>query len=309
MRHQFATLALALFASGSALNAAEAIELKAQWPVGQRFVTQLTMNQNQKIVGAPTGPMNQTVTQVQEIAVDVARRLSGGGRDLELSWLSMKMDMKMGSVTMMSYDSKNKNASGANNPLAGVMDNIVGNRLYMELNADGDVVSVEGLDDLLEGVGGGGGVVGSMMKGMFTEDSVKQLGVLPQGLPKEPVKVGDEWPYELEFPMGPAGVLKVDMDYTFSGLEDRDGRKCAVLEYTGTMQSKAGGGGDSAVDINIKEGTIKGKTWFDYQAGVTVENKGDVQMQMAVGAMGQNMTIEVDQDVHNKLVRVQRIPR
>lgn len=289
------------------VRAAEELELKAKWPVGQRLVTQITIDTTQQILGGPTGPINLKISQSQEVALDVVRKLDNGGRDLELRFLAMKMDMKMGTVTMLSYDSSKKNPSGGANPLGGMLDALATSRLYLELDANGDVVAVEGLEDLLRGMSGAG-MAASMIEGMFNEDAIKQMGVLPQGLPGKAVKVGDHWPYEAEFKLGPMGTLVITMDFTFSGMEKKEDRDCAVLDYTGTMSTKAGAG-ESPMEMSITDGSLKGKTWFDPEAGMVVAGTSEQTLKMRISARGQQMNIEQSQVTKNTLIRVERIPR
>lgn len=287
-------------------RAADTVELKAKWPVGQRMVTQVTIDTKQEITGAPTGPMKQIIGQVQEMAVDVVRELDGGGRDIELRFLTMKMDMKMGSISVLNYDS-DKRASSPANPLTGMLDKLAQARLYVELDASGDVVEVEGLEDLMKGMTGPG-MGASMLEGMFNKDSVKQMGVVPQGLPGKAMKVGDQWPYEIELKLGGMGTLVVAMNFTFSGMETKEDRNCAVLDYTGTMSTKPAGG-NSPVSMSITAGAMKGKTWFDPEAGMVVAGTAERSLKMKVSAMGQQMDIDQTQTTSNKLVRVERIPR
>jgi hypothetical protein len=317
MKHQLANKSVITFLGALALSGAmltqaatgpDTVDLTLKWPVGKRLVTKVRVDQAQQIIGAPTGSVNQSVTQEQEIGVDVLKRLDNGGHELGVRFLAMKMDVKMGNTSMMSYDSKEKNADTAN-PLGATMDQLMEAELKLRTDAKGEVVGVEGMDRLIASLGQGGNpMVGQMLKGMFNEDAIKQMGMLPQGIPNRVVKRGESWPFEMKMEMGPLGKLAIAMTYTFTGWEDHDGIRSAVLDYTGTISSEAGSTGGSAMSMKISGGTMEGKSWFDPQSGLVRDTVGKQTMTMNIDAMGQKLTIRMNQDVSNKLTAIEDIP-
>jgi hypothetical protein len=317
MKHQLATrsfvTAFGAVALGSALltqaaTGPDTVDLTLKWPVGKRLVTKVSVDQTQQIIGAPTGSVNQSVTQEQEIGLDVIKRLDNGGHELGVRFLAMKMEVKMGKTSMMSYDSKKK-VFGSVNPLGDTMDRLMETQLKLRTDAKGEVVEVEGMDQLVDSLGEGGNpMVGQMLKGMFNEDAIKQMGMLPQGLPNRVVKQGESWPFEMKMEIGPLGKLTIAMTYTFTGWEQHNGIQSAVLDYTGTISSEAGSTGGSAVSMTISSGTMEGKSWFDPEAGLVRDTVGKQSMTMNVDAMGQKLTIRMKQDVSNKLSSIEDIP-
>ncbi|MCB1125872.1 MAG: hypothetical protein KDM81_05210 [Verrucomicrobiae bacterium] len=206
-----------------AADGPDSVDLKLQWPVGKRLITKVSVDQTQQIIGAPTGTMNQSITQEQEIGVDVLKQLDDGGHELGVRFLAMKMDVKNGGASMMSYDSKKK-VFGSVNPLADTMDRLMETRLTLFTDASGKVTKVEGMQSMLDSLGqGGNAIVGQMLKGMFNEDAIKQMGMLPQGLPNKTVKLGESWPFEMTMDLGPLGKLTISMTYTFSGWAAHEG--------------------------------------------------------------------------------------
>lgn len=306
-----ALLGAALLSGGLVTRAAagpDTVDLTLKWPVGKRLVTKVTVNQTQQIIGAPTGTMNQSVTQEQEIGLDVLKGLDGGGHDLGVRFLAMKMDVQMAGKSLMSYDSKKK-VFGSVNPLADTMDQLMETQLKLRTNAEGEVTKVEGMDKLVDSLGQSGNpMVSQMLKGMFNEDSIKEMGMLPQGLPNRTVKLRESWPFEISMELGPLGKLSIAMTYTFSGWEEHDGIQCAVLDYTGTISSKGGTGPGAQMEIDITSGTMKGKSWFDPEAGLVRDTSGEQSMTMNIGAMGQKLAMRMKQDVSNKLTAIEDIP-
>jgi hypothetical protein len=105
-----------------------------------------------------------------------------------------------------------------------------------------------------------------------------------QSLPRKPVKPGDRWPVQTEVVMGPLGKAELNLDYTFTGWEQRDQRNCAVLEFKGTMTSKSAGSapGPMGGSFNIEKGTLSGKEWFDPDLGMGVETSIDQDMTLHI---------------------------
>lgn len=307
-----ASLLSAVLLSGAffthAASGPDTVDLTMKWPVGKRLVTRVTVNQTQQISTGAAGAMNQQMTQEQEVGLDVLRKLDDGGHELGLVFLAMKMDLKMGGASLMSYDSKKK-TFGSVDPLADTMDRLMETRLKMRTDAKGEVTQVEGVQELLDSLSGGGNpMVGQILKGMFTEDSLKQMSGLPQGIPGKPVKLGDSWPVEIKMAMGPLGKLTIDMNYTFSGWEDHDGLRCVVLDYTGSISSEAGNDPNAQMALEITDGTMKGKSWFDPEAGLVRDTAGEQSMNMNIGAMGRKISMRMKQTVGNKLTSIETIP-
>src|SRR6185369_274350 len=83
------------------------------------------------------------------------------------------------------------------------------------------------------------------------------------------------------------GTLVLDLDFKFNAWEQREKRLCALLEFAGTMQSKAGEtntamGGTMSID----HGTITGKVWFDPALGMAVESATDQILTMRMDFQG-----------------------
>ena len=305
-------LGLALLCGAAlAVNAADSdsVDLTPKWPVGQRLVTQIVVQQNQQMSRDTGATMEQKITQEQKIALDVQRKLDDGGYEVKLKFLAMKMMVGVGNRTLMSYDSAHpEQASTSAAPLHEAMDKVFQANITLELDPKGEVRKVSGLQEMLNSVLGSSGPSAQMLKGMFNEESVKQMGVLPQGLPGRVVKLGESWPYDLDLKMGPLGRLHIAMKYTFQGWEDRGGHRCAVLQYTGNLSSKAAGQ-NSPTQIEITDGHMEGKSWFDPQPGLMRETAGTQTLTMQISAGGQNMKMVMNQKVSNKLVSVEPIPK
>ena len=272
----------------------------------RRYLQRMRMVQTQKILmpGA-SEPMNQELKQTQDYALLVAKERPEGGRELQLDNTGFTMEMKMGDTTMLKFDSKSDPKEDGSNPLAPVLRKMVAAPPFkFLLAADGKVDKVEGVKELLDSLGSEGPPeVQMMLKGMLSEDNFKQMGALPQGLPEKPVKLGERWPVKMDVALGPLGGISIHMQYTLKGWEQRDGRKCALLEHTGTILTKPGGE-KAMFNMNITGGSTSGKTWFDPELGMMVESNGTQTMSLKLEVNAQTITTQITQMITNKLVEV-----
>lgn len=289
------------------LQAAEPLDLKPRWPVGQRLVSRLEADQSQRILGGPTGPMNQQVAQRHEIAVDVTRALPDGGHELVAQFLSLNFELKTGSITSLAYDSTDPSPIRSADPLHEAFDQLMKARPTLVLDPRGDILKVSGLDAMMQNLASGGGLTAALFQSAFTKDAWKQMVGVPQGLPAKPVRVGDRWPYETEIALGPLGAMRLSMFFTFRGLETRNDRQCALLEYTGSIFGKPAPAG-SPLSVTITGGSLKGKTWFDPAAGLLVETSDEQNLTLRMAVLGQQMTLISNQKSTQTLLRVEPIP-
>ena len=289
--------------SSGAASASGPVELKLKWTVGKKYVQRMEMTQSSKMtLPGAAKPTQQVMEMASEYSISALKELPDGGRDLELEFLSTKMEAKMGDRVMMSFDSAQDTANDKGNPLAPTLRNMVGVRIHYLTDANGKVQSVTGFKEFMERMGGGQAQA-AMLNGMFNEDTLKHYADLSHGLPDHPVKVGDSWPFKIEMPMGAIGNLTMNLNYTYKGMEPHDDRNCARLEYTGDISSKPGTNA-SPMAIQIEKGKIAGTMWFDPDLGMVVGTTGDQDMDMKITAQGKPITTTLSQKVNLKLVEV-----
>ena len=284
------------------------MDLKPQWKVGQRVVQQTKTTQTQKIALASAAvPMQQKTEQVQDYTLVVERERPGGGYEITMTILGLRMETKMGEQSILKYDSKTDagatGASGAN-PLADVFKKMVGAKFKLLTRPDGEIEKVEGVQQLLESIATGmPEMVAGMIKSMFNEDMAKQMSGFPPDLPKEPVSAGHEWPVKTEMSLGPMGTIVISMKYKYTGLERRRDYQCAVLDHKGFISGKEGAGGGQLSFTSIS-GTTTGRTYYVPSIGTAVESFSDQKMKLAMKVMGQDANIEMDQRVTTRMTEI-----
>jgi len=112
-------------------------------------------------------------------------------------------------------------------------------------------------------------------------------------LPEKPVKPGDSWrmPVELDLPTTPGAPpgakpnLRGDATLTFRKVEKVDGRNCAQIPMTGSLQLDSSG---SKVVADLSA-TISGESCFDLDANDWAKAKMQMSMKLFIGMPGQGM--------------------
>jgi len=135
-------------------------------------------------------------------------------------------------------------------------DKLEGKSILMEMDRDGRVISIEGLDQL-----------GEELKDLRIEIMYTQLRPI---FPNKELKVGDSWDNRTESAIPIGGMLirtKVEEKYTLSGFKQRGNDLCAVIgvdleiDTKGRTVEKEGG---VDVDIDIV-GKGKGKIFYAFE--------------------------------------------
>ena len=298
-----ATLSGALVA-----DAADAVKLHAKWKTGDKLTYRQSILQDQDISGAALPqPMKQQMTQQQEYSITATKAREGGGHELDYQMGRMQMQSRMGDQVMIAFDSQKAPKDDGQNPAAPMLRALTGAKFRLLTRADGKVEKVEGVQEFIEkATADSDPMMASMMKQMVSEDTIKHAGIAMSGLPEKPVQVGDKWPVTQEQSLGPLGTLVIRTDYAFTGWESHNGQRCAVLEHTGTISKKGGDASAESGMISAMDGTTKGKTWFDPEAGAELETISKQNIKMKMSMMGQDMAIDMVQSITNRLVEAKR---
>jgi hypothetical protein len=297
--------------SGQSSGGAGAAALQLKWPVGNRYVYRMDLDQHSLIkIPQMPNPTQQDVTMATTYAISVLKETPNGGRDLELEFLANEMEIKMGGQTMMSFDSKENSQDDAKNPVAGPLRKMMAVKVHMITAPDGKVESMPNADEWVKAMAGNeGNPVAQQLTQHFNEGFLQRLADMGRFLPNKPVAPGATWPMKLDMPMGDAGKLNIEAQLTFKRWEDHEQRHCVALDSKGTLKGSVGKQPGMATPLLIEQGKLAGTSWFDPDLGALVDSTGDQTMKMKgeVGAPnGSRMPITLDttQTVTMKLVEL-----
>lgn len=312
-RHPIALVLMALLLSVPA-RAEETILLQSQWPVGTRYVFQDQQAMTQTVsMPMLEEPVKQEMEQTQVYSYSVNRATDDGGREIEMEILSVKMHMQ-GAGRELAFDSEAETGAGEENPATASFRHFVGAKFVLTLDADGNVTRATGFQELMQKVVAESGGDPAMVAQFANERAfAKMFGhTFKDSFPIHEVKVGDTWPHKVGFPMGPS-TINLDLLYTFSGWTERDGHRCAELDFDGTMSGDISGEGSMAgMDISLSDGVVKGRKLFDSELALTAfsETQTDTTMDLTLTTPDgpQKSHTIMSQKQTLSLLRVEKLP-
>ncbi len=302
--------AAATNAPAAAAGATDTVDLRLNWPVGKRFLQRMEIvTATESTVGGLPAPIKNDLVQSQDYAITVVKEREGGGRELELEFVGQKIDSQTGGKALVTFDSKADAKTDRTNAVGGTMRKLVGVKLHYLTDTNGRIDKVVGTTELQAKLLGAAPQQARMILGnLLTDENLKRLVTLASGLPDKPVKVGETWSAQRETTLGQMGALLEDSKYALKGWEEHDKRRCALLEFTGTIASKSGGPTGPAA-ITIENGKTSGKAWFDPVVGMVIDSQMEQEMTMKFTANGKNFESKTKTKINVKVVEATDAPK
>ena len=255
------------------------VTFEAQWISSNRYTFRIVTT---SCSAAPRAnslkPVPQETTIAQDYVVTVTNTMPDGSRGLDLELRTLQLEMSLGDNFTTTYDSENRVIGTFGDPTAEALQNIVGAHLRYVLSASNTVMRLDGIKELNDRVLSGNkrNSAGSIVRRYFNASYFKQL-VEMNALPTGPLRVGDSWPMRRELSYSSAGaVARIDVTCTFKGWQQREKRKCALLEFTGAIKPPRPEDRPARiVGARDVSGNLIGKTWFDPESGFAIETITD----------------------------------
>jgi hypothetical protein len=253
-------------------------ELKADWKPGQRYVMHLDSTHTAEI-GFGRQPTSQETTISLDYAVAVTNA-AAGGRGLEMEIRGLAVDSHNGDRNVYHFDSLNK-AVPNQGPGVEMLQRLIGGRIWFLMDSSNHVAQVEGIKALMERAQGdlGAGAqdqrrnwMSGLMERVFNPDYFSQM-IETGTLPASATRIGDTWTHQREIDVGLVGRLVVCSTNTLRGWQEHAGKRCARIEFKGTLALKTGQaeGPLAFIGLTLQDGQVSGRSWFDPAVGLPVE--------------------------------------
>lgn len=284
-------------------------ELKAKWEVGKRYVIREETVQ-EATVNAPNQPepMKTGNTVRRDFALTVLSQRPEGGHLLEVEFLLTKVEAKMGDRVMAGFDSTSDIKTDRTNALAKMHRKVTGGKFTYVTDAAGNIEKVEGVSNLVRKLTLGlDRNTSTMLKAQYGEDQLKRLGLVPEGLPTQPVAPGDTWTNRFDLPISGA-TAKFDVTSTLSGYEERNAKRSAIIKNSGTAQIDLGKT-PAAAAMTFENVKLEGEAVFEPEKGQLVSSAMTMSMDIKMTANGQTMTQPVTIKSMKTLVEVMDAPK
>ena len=295
------------------------VELKLKWPQDEHILQDMDMKQTMQfsIPGQPA-PMKQEMTMGQGFALTVLQANADGTHEVEMEFLSARMNSTMGGRKLIDYDSTKKINPDKPNPVAGILGKIVGSKIRYFLGVTNEVLRREGIDEMMTRLASGASAPElAQLKNSFNDSYFKQLMSANLFLPAKPVQPGDTWPVQVQYPMSTMGTLLLNYTFTFKSWEMHGPRNCARLEFAGDIKSTPDtNSSPTGMQINVTDGSVSGVSWFDPDLGIVIDTTMEQDMDMVIkvpmarrgnadaAAQMQSITNQMTQTINLKLISV-----
>lgn len=305
-------------AGGAVTNAApgvsEAVDLRLKWPVGKRYLQRMEVAQESEttMMGLPQ-PTKQESAQSQDYSLAVLKEREGGGQELELEFVAQKIDSKAGGRSLVTFDSKSDAKGDRTNAVATAMRKLVGVKIHYLTDTNGRIDKVVGAQELQSKLlAAASPQARAILTPLLAEDNLKRVVTLDIDLPTKPVKVGESWLVQRETLMGQLGTLVFSTTNTFKGWEEHAKRRCAVIEFTGSVTNKPGAPAAPAavpIAMTVESGRTSGKSWFDPVSGMIVDSYTDQEMTMKITTAGRTMDSKTRNKITVKVIENGEAPK
>jgi hypothetical protein len=292
MRHGLRAASYLFVVLASALGTAEAQTLlrwKLQPDQTLRYLIRQDMASNFELGGKPA---RMAVAQLLDVRWKVESVDADGAASFSQTIDRIRVKLEQTDQQAVEYDSASKEElQGAAKMLGSFFGLLVDRSIMTKVSSQGEVLDFHFPADVLEKLKQlpGGGQLGTLL----SEQGLKQM-LDVMALPAEAVTPGKTWKRHSELNPPNLGKEDIDMSYTYTGPQTKDGRELEKLDLTVVMKFTP----DAKQQIlaEIKEQDTTGSIYFDNVAGYLVQSEATSKLQMHFSMQGNkfNQAMEIE---------------
>lgn len=272
-------IAISLLLAGMA--AAQSADLSPKFKIGDTAYLEVSQDVTQKVTGGRFGPEGRTLdwTNLRTVRQVVQSISEKTGTSFALTFDRVKRTTAGPVPPPQAYDSDAPAAASSDPPnvLATMLGPIVGMTIEMTFDSRGYVTKLRGMDKVLDKVedAAAGSSVFEQSRDEYSDDAARILwGDARMALYAFRVaKVGDTWGRTFSLYSLTAGDLTQSIECRFDRIEEKDGRKFAVINYTSRIRRSPDAATPPSVMgrvLTYERGDGEGSAWFDIEQGLIV---------------------------------------
>jgi hypothetical protein len=286
-----------LFASAQSAAAQTTLRYKFKQGEKLNYVLQMKGDMAMNVMGRE---FKVDMGQTFDVTWNVASVDQSGKAKITQTFDRIRFNME-GPTAKLEYDSKEgKEPEGPVGKIMGpLFSALVGAEISMSMDAQGKISDVKVPEKLAQAAKGLAGTPG--LGQMLSEEGLKQMmdqsGLL---LPAKPISKGATWDQKFES-KSPGGTMKVESTNTYDGPVAKDGKQLEKITLKPKITLEADPNAPAKITLKSQEAT--GTALFDNAAGRLVETNMKQDLEMAVSAMGQEISQKMKQTVTMKLVK------
>lgn len=253
------------------LAAADTVDIKTRWVSGKKYFFE---SQNDQLTTVNASPQKVENHMTMTTETSVAVRPHPDGRRQRLT---VTQDHVAVEITILgkkaSYDSAAPDAS-TGPPGMKAMGALVGKEVKVLTDAAGEPVEMENYEEFINSFPATSVSQMVDLRKIYPREVLLQpLQSLSVAAPGKPVSTGESWPFTREVLPMLTGRVAIRGTYTFSGLADRAGTRCAELQTEGALATAPVSGAAVGAPAKTTELSLKGQVWFDLALGALRESR------------------------------------
>jgi hypothetical protein len=258
---------------------AQPLLLRQHWQAGRAYTLDTTTQTEVKDV------KNSSMT-VQQVTELWAEQLANKSTALKVTFLASKATVTAEGKTL-SYDSKDQ--ANSHPALVGSLGKSQGKSFTLIYDEKDRFKEVRDLSSLAAEPG--------VAPGLQAVEESKNVAILfrksiEMGLPAVPVEVGSTWTADDVLTLASVGEVHADITGKLLKVEEKAGRKQAIISFDGLLLSTKKGVASSPMAIDLAEGsTINGTLHFDLDQRLVTEFTGVTKL--ALNAAGRVVHFEM----------------
>jgi hypothetical protein len=264
----------------------EQVELKLNFKPGDKYLYSTQVSQKINSMGMTGMDQSMLMEMVYELT-----GADGNNKMLTVTYshIQMKNTTPMG---VMEYNSKEGSKKDAG---MGFMDSLIGKSFSLSIAPNGDIVKVEGLDNLVKSITGMDKSVKAEVENQFSDTAIKLMMQNSFDIyPGKPVKVGDTW--SKKSIMGFSGFnIAVENSYA---LKSVSGGKATISVTSVMTLPKSDMGETSGAPMKMEmDGKQEGTMDIDIATGQIISGKTQQTITGKLSAAGQVMPMDIKGDI------------
>ncbi|MEH6307296.1 DUF6263 family protein [Olivibacter sp. CPCC 100613] len=264
--------------------AKQAVLLKMNLKKGASYLFSTNIDQlvNQEVMGNQMDIKQQTkVDYLYEVLESNAQ-----GMKIKSTYQTMAINMETPQGAFK-FDSESK--ENPESPLKAV-GNMVGKSFLMYLSPEGEVTKVEGMQDILNSIGGEE-TTQQLLKQQFSDSAfMNMMNVSLNIYPNKEIKPRETWQKDFKMPM--AGMMEMDLQnqYTLTGIQ---GKQADIAVHSAVKLSPIASDSPlGSMEINLN-GTQEGTIQVDVSTGLINASTINQQINGDISAQGMKIPMKI----------------
>lgn len=263
----------------------DAVTLKLNFKPGDKYLYSTQVNQKINSMGMS---MDQSMT-MDMVYEDAGA--DGDNKKLAITYdhIAMKNTTPMG---VMDYDSKKPSATGSG---MSFMDSLIGKSFSLSVAPNGDIVSVDGLGNLVKSLTATDAETKAEIDNQFSDTAIKLMMQNSFDLyPGKPVKVGETWGKKSK--MGFSGI-NVEVENTYTLKSVNDGKATVSVKSVMNLEP-TDMGAQAGIPMKMEmKGSQDGTMEVDIATGQIISGKTSQVINGKMSASGQDMPMDIKGDI------------